>query len=131
MLFANWTSFKTLADPYFGKSGKVDLLIGKYSNRCRRHMRIEDASDRDLMAIETIFSWVIGGDTQIDEELQGEEVSHPCLHANYEEATTNDLLKRFFDQEEVPNQEEPTLIGEDQQAINQFDSTTTGLKDGC
>ena len=51
MLFANWTSFKTLADPYFAKSGKVDLLIGKYSNRCRRHMRIEDAPDRDLMVL--------------------------------------------------------------------------------
>ena len=90
-----------------------------------------DAFDRDLVAIETIFGWVIGGDTQTDEELRGEEVSHPCLHANYEESTTDDLLKRFFDQEEVPSQEEPTLIGEDQQAIDQFDAITTRLKDGC
>ena len=122
---------KTLADPYFGKAGKVDLLIGiKYSNRCRRHMRVEDAPDRDLVAVETIFGWVIGGDTQMNEELHEEEASHPCLHANYEEATTNDLLKRFFDQEEVPNHEEPALAGEDQQVIDNFHSTTTRLKDG-
>ena len=122
---------KTLADPYFGKAGKVVLLIGiKFSNRCHQHMRIEDAPDQDLVAIETILSWVIGGDSQTDEELRGEKVSHPCVHANYEEATTDDLLKRFFNQEEVPSQEEPTLLGEDQQAIDQFDATTTHLKDG-
>ena len=93
-------------------------------------MRVEDAPDRDLVAVETIFGWVIGGDTQMNEELHEEEASHPCLHANYEEATTNYLLKRFFDQEEVPNYKEPALAGEDQQVIDKFHSTTTRLKDG-
>ena len=46
-------------------------------------MRIEDAPDRDFGGY---FGWVIGEDTQIDEELQGKEVLHPCFHANCEEA---------------------------------------------
>ncbi len=97
---------KTLADPYFGKSGRVDLLIGiKYANRCRRHMRIEDTPDRDLVAIETIFGWVIGGDTHINEDSKNKEIVYPCYHADYEDTNTDELLKKFFEQEEVPTQE--------------------------
>ena len=44
--------------------------------------------------------------------------------------TTNDLLRRFFDQEEVPNKEQQTLIAEDQQVIEKFYSTPICLKDG-
>ncbi len=121
---------KTLEDPYFGKSGRVDLLIGiKYGNRYRRYMRIEDAPDRDLVAIETIFGWVIGDDTHINEDSQNKEMVYPCYHADYEETSTDELLKKFFEQE-VPTQEEPSLAAEDQQAIDLFNKSTTRLKDG-
>ncbi len=105
---------KTLADPYFGKSCRVHLLIGiKYAKRCRRHMSIEDAPDRDLVAIEAIFGWVIGGDTQIYEDSENKEIVYPCYHADYEDTSTDELLKKFFEQEEVPTQEEPSLASED------------------
>ena len=45
---------KRLADPYISQPGRVDLLIGiKHLNRARCHMRLEDAPDRDMTAMET------------------------------------------------------------------------------
>ena len=54
-----------LADTYIGQPGRVDLLIGiKHLIRARCHMRLEDAQDRDMTAMETQFGWVLGGDSR-------------------------------------------------------------------
>jgi len=60
----------------------------------------------------------------------GKDSLYSCFHANYKESSTDELLKKFFELEEVPNQEEPTIATEEQQAIDLFDSTRTHLEDG-
>ena len=82
------------------------------------------SSNHKLQAIKTIFGWVVGGDAGEVTE------SGLCLRAEYDTSTTNRLLQRLWDQEEMPQEEEPCLAKEEQQAVDLFQSTTTRLKDG-
>ena len=114
---------KKLADPCLGQPGRVDLLIGiKHLNWARCHMRIEDAPDRDMTAMETQFGWVLGGDSCREEALAAEPQPQPAMH--------DKTLYEFFERKEIPDQEEPTLAVAEQQAMILFQSTTTRLPDG-
>ncbi len=81
------------------------------------------------MAIKTIFGWLIGGDTQVNEDSQNKEMVYPCYYVGYEDINTNKLLNKFFEQE-VLTQEEPSHAAEDQQAIDLFNKSTTRKNDG-
>ena len=55
---------RQLADPDFGTSGRVDLLLGIVdANRCTLDESVS-SSDRTIRAWNTIFGWAIGGETE-------------------------------------------------------------------
>ena len=53
----------SLADPDFGSSGRVDLLLGIVdSNKCTLDESVS-SPDRSIRAWNTLFGWAIGGET--------------------------------------------------------------------
>ena len=95
-------------------------------------MRIENAPDRDMTAMETQFGRMLRGDSCREEALAAEPQSQAAMHVMYEDKPLDKTLYEFFEREEIPDQEEPTLSMEEQQAMTFFHvSTTTHLPDGC
>ena len=116
---------KMLADPYFDHAGRFDLLLGiAHTTLCAMEgVGPVVSSNHKLQAIKTIFDWVVGGDS-------GEVMESSLrLRAEYDTSTTNCLLQRLWEQEEMPQEEEPCLAKEEQRAVDLFPSTTTRLKD--
>ena len=52
------------------------------------------------------------------------------MHVMYEDKALDMTFYELFEREEIPDQEEPTLAVEEQQAMTFFQSTTTHLPDG-
>ena len=83
-------------------------------------MRIKDATDRNMTAMETQFSWVLKGDFCREEALAAEPQPQLAMHIMYEDKPLDKTLYEFFEREEIPDQEEPTLAVEEQQAMTFF-----------
>ena len=82
------------------------------------------SKDRKLRAQETIFGWAIGG------TVDDGDAKKTCLIVDVkQEEATNKLLTRFWEIEDVPD-DEPALAVQDQQAVDHFESTTVRLEDG-
>lgn len=70
----------TLADPGFGTSGRVDLLLGIIdSNRCTLDESVS-SSDRYIQAWNTIFGWAVGVETD------GPVTSNVCMRVTAADA---------------------------------------------
>ena len=115
---------KSLADPYFGQPGRVDLLLGVvHTNQCST-TNVMASSDCKFRATETMFGWVIEGGSTIESKSCQPTI---CLRADLQENVDKSL--RIWLQEEVP-EEESNINFEDQKAIDQFQVTTIRLSDG-
>ena len=71
---------KSLADPYFGQPGRVDLLLGVvHANQCST-INVTANSDRKFRATETMFGWVIKGGSTIESKSCRPTI---CLRADF------------------------------------------------
>ena len=64
-----------------------------------------------------MFGWIVGGQTS------NPTASSPCMKITSADASTDEILQRFWLQEELLN--EPILHQEDQQVLEKFQNTTT------
>ena len=109
---------KKLADPEFGQSGRIDMLLSMAdSNRCTFDQS-ESTPDRSFRTWNSIFGWIVGGQTS------SPTPTSPCMKITSVDARADSILQRFWQQEEVPG-ESQNLTTEDQQALEVFKDTTT------
>ena len=88
----------TLADPDFGRPGKIDLLLGVevFSQVVRQGRR--SGIPGSPSAFETDFGWVLAGETST-------YVSHLSLLTHHTTIDTgNGLLRKFWEIEEQPTE---------------------------
>lgn len=64
-----------------------------------------------MTAMETQFSWVLGGDSCREEAL-AELQLQPAMPVMYEEKPLDMTLNEFLGIEEIPHQDEPTITVE-------------------
>ena len=84
-----------LADPEFGKPGKIDLLLGiEIFVDVVRQGRRKGSHDSPI-AIESEFGWVLAGHT-------GSENSHTIISHHASVLTGDNVLRRFWEVEEKP-----------------------------
>ena len=88
----------TLADPDFGRPGKIDLLLGvEVFSEVVRHGR-RSGVPGSPSAFETDFGWVLAGETS-------SHVSHVSLLTHHTTIDTGDgLLRKFWEIEEQPTE---------------------------
>ena len=109
---------KQFADPEFGHSGHIDLLLSiADSNRCM-YDESESTPDRSFRAWNSVFGWIIGG------QISTPTSSSSCMKIASADARADEILQLFWQQEEVPN-DEHALRHEDKQALDMFHSTVT------
>ncbi len=106
-----------LADPEFGQSGRIDLLLSiADSNRCL-YDQSESTPDRSFRTWNSVFGWIVGGQTSKPTN------SSSCMNISASiAANTDEILQRFWSQEEVPS--ESLLSQEDKRALENFQTTT-------
>ncbi len=109
---------KQLADPEFGHSGRIDLLLSiADSNRCT-YDESESIPDRSFRTWNSVFGWIVGG------QICTPNSSSTCMKITSGDARADEILQLFWDQEEVPN-DEHVLRQEDKQALDVFHNTLT------
>ena len=116
-----------LADPHFGKTGRIDLLLGidVYAEIERQGRR--RGPPGSPVAFETELGWVLGGLT--DEwpiEEQPSLVGTSCLMAVLDRA---DILQRFWEVEEPPKAT-PILTPEERAVMQHFNDHHTRTPEG-
>ena len=115
---ASWAHLSDLqlADPDFGRPGKVDILLGidVYAN-VLLHGRRNGPPDSPV-AFETKFGWVLAGRTNSSS-------SHHCVTSYHVSATSCDqILSKFWEIEESPKNHALTnLSPEEQMVVDHFD----------
>ena len=115
---ASWAHLSDLqlADPDFGRTGKVDTLLGidVYAN-VLLHGRRNGPPDSPV-AFETKFGWVLAGRTNSSS-------SHHCVASYHVSATSCDqILSKFWEIEESPKNHALTnLSPEEQVVVDHFD----------
>ncbi len=84
-----------LADPTFGKSGKIEILLGVdvFVSVLRQGRRYGPTNSPT--AIETSFGWVLACSTQLTPRVSNEIVTHHAAIGN-----VNDILRKFWEVEE-------------------------------
>ncbi len=97
---------KQLADPKFGRSGRIDLLLSiADSNRCT-YDESESTPDCSFHTWNSVFGWIVGG------QISTPNSSSPCMKITSGDARADEILQLFWEQEEVPN-DEHVLRGKD------------------
>ena len=93
----SFTNRFTLADPDFGKPGRVDLLLGQdsISNILRSGMVKDEQSS--MYCFNTMFDWVVGGQCSHPSE---KAIVHICCKAG-SDSELNHTLKAFWVVEKV------------------------------
>lgn len=112
-----------LADPTFGNSDRIDILLGMDEVRyCMRPGQMF-SEDPPMMALKTIFGWAVGGSTSGTQQ-------HRCYHVASSSKKTNDeLLQAFWEVDRVDG--EPEQYTTDQQAaVSHFKDTVSRDPDG-
>ena len=112
---ADWSHLAdlTLADPYFGRPGKIDLLLGVevFSAVVRQGRR--SGMPGSPSAFETDFGWVLAGETSM-------HFSHLSLLTHHTTiSSSDDLLRKFWEIEEQPS-EYSSLSPEERSVVEQF-----------
>ncbi|XP_075157748.1 uncharacterized protein LOC142231014 [Haematobia irritans] len=86
-----------LADPHFNKSSHIDLVLGNDSERFINIDGIKKNICGETSAYNTIFGWVLSG------PMRTETILSFSVNVLESEGTAlSDLLRKFWDQEEVP-----------------------------
>ena len=112
-----------LADPEFGRSERVDSLLGvTHCNHCTWD-EVKSSPDTNLTAWKTIFCWAIGGSVSRSSWV------NVCLKASSTDARADELLQKFWAIEEVPG-EKVQWTKEERQAAEQFQDTSSREEDG-
>ena len=121
----SFTNRFTLADPDFGKPGRVDLLLGQdsISNILRSGMVKDEQSP--MYCFNTMFGWVVGGQCSHPSE---KATVHICCKAG-SDSELNHTLKAFWVVEEVPSNFSQYST-EDQAALVHFKDHVSRQKDG-
>ena len=109
----------SLADPDFGKPGRIDLLLGSDIFDLVVFYRRRFGPHGAPSAYKTSFGWVLAGSVQ-SERAQC-HVSDVCYFSN---TSDDDLLKRFWEVEDY-NQKEVTLTSDEQEVVKQFEQNHT------
>ena len=114
---------KHLADPELGRFGMVDILLGVVdTNRCIHNVSVS-SPDRSTRAWQSIFGWVVGG------QIRSFSDKSNCLKLASEDDRTDEVLQRFWEQEEVADSL-LTYSKEDKHALVLFHDTTVHSKSG-
>ena len=109
----------TLADPDFGRPGRIDLLLGVdvYAD-VLLHGRWSGPPGSPV-AFQTQFGWVLAGRTS------SVISSHSLIAAHHVSVTSgDDLLRKFWEIEETPNTSS-NLSPEERSVVQHFDKTHT------
>lgn len=87
-----------LADPHFSDTGTIDLLLGTDIHAQIVECGIIKGGPHEPIATQTRLGWLISGETAAPaEDLNFIPSAHPCSI----QPTLEDLLQRFWQQEEV------------------------------
>ena len=114
---------KHLADQELGRFGMVDILLSVVdTNRCIHDVSVS-SPDRSTRAWQSIFGWVVGG------QIRSFSDKSNCLKLASEDDRTDEVLQRFWEQEEVADSL-LTYSKEDKHALELFHDTTVCSKSG-
>ena len=122
---ADWSHLAdlALADPDFGRPGKIDLLLGVeiFSAVVRQGRR--SGMPGSPSAFETDFGWVLAGETNM-------HFSHLSLLTHHTTISSgDDLLRKFWEIEEQPS-EYSCLSPEERSVVEQFQKHHSRTSDG-
>ena len=124
---ARWTHISDLrlADPEYGVPGRVEVLLGVdiFTDILLDGRR--KGPPGSPTAMETIFGWVLCGSTEFS-------TSHPSVatvcHASVE--MKDDLIRKFWEIEELPNQVASHLSMEERIVVQHFNANHIHKPDG-
>ena len=140
----DWTGLRDLqlADEHFTTTGPVDILLGAdvYPRLILDGMQVCKSPDGQLLAQQSIFGWIITGsakarlsdvkaketETRVKFSKDHSYVEHNSTLSHFVE--TDDLLRRFWEVEEIPSVKCWSL--EEKQCEDHFQSTTYRGSDG-
>ena len=112
-----------LADPHFLTPGPIDILLGGdiYARLMVGDVGVLKRPDGEMLAQLSIFGWVVTG-----------SIASPCLNVNSDSTLTHlvqtdDLLKRFWEIEEIPS---ATNLSLEEKRCEQHFKATTYREDG-
>ncbi|XP_075150700.1 uncharacterized protein LOC142224800 [Haematobia irritans] len=112
-----------LADPYFNKSSQIDLVLGNDSERFINIEGIKKNICGETSAYNTIFGWVLSG------PMRTETIHSFSVNVHeFEESSINEMLRKFWEQEEVPTSH--LVSAADAFCEEYYRKTTTRLPDG-
>ena len=114
-----------LADPEFGTTGRIDLLIGQDVLHEILKGGIINVSGTSLYAINTVFGWVIGGKCDSPDQAVTAHISCKANADNY----TERLLNAFWESEDLPSMVSG-LSPKKQSALDYFQDTVAREDDG-
>ncbi|XP_011883910.1 PREDICTED: uncharacterized protein LOC105571052 [Vollenhovia emeryi] len=110
----------TLADPGFLTPGPIEILIGADTYGRILESEVVKGEPHSPVAQRTTFGWIIFGPT---------EVYHPhqtiSLHASVDNQVLNDLLTKFWTQEELPTPEQAEYSPPEAECEAHFQRTHT------
>ena len=122
---ADWSHLAdlTLADPDFGRPGKIDLLLGVEVFSAVVRQGRQSGMPGSPSAFETDFGWVLAGETNM-------HFSHLTLLTHHTTISSgDDLLHKFWEIEEQPS-EYSSLSPEEQSVVEQFRKHHSHTSDG-
>ncbi len=111
-----------LADPEFGKPGRVDILLGIETFVEVVHQGRRKGSHDSPTAIETEFGWVLAGST-------GSVTSSTIVSHQASVLSGDDILRQFWEVEEKPVANS-TLTPEERVVLNHFQAKHTRTPEG-
>ncbi|XP_018377651.1 PREDICTED: uncharacterized protein LOC108770514 [Trachymyrmex cornetzi] len=107
-----------LADPNFGKPGPIHVIIGADSYGQILKAELLKSNSSPLIAQSTLFGWVISGPVTSNTDDHNGRVYHCTIDRDLQ-----DLLARFWKQEEIPESNAKGLSNEEDNCEKHFLST--------
>ncbi|XP_043496404.1 uncharacterized protein LOC122520380 [Polistes fuscatus] len=114
---------KNMADPYFFRPGKIDILLGALGYY---DIILPDSViklDKGLRVMNTIFGWVVGGSASLNGDST---VAHTTTVESV--SKIDESLRKFWLIDEVPNESAP--ISENERCEDHFVKHVTRLANG-
>lgn len=117
------------ADPYFYKTGHADILLGvdTWAEIVMNDLRWNGSG---LCAQQTIFGYAIFGSIQRTPSLAA-SISFGRIFINDDNERLDDLLQKFWIEEQPINPDEPILSEAELRAEKIYEQTTTRASDGA
>ena len=125
----DWThlSHLPLADPSFGRPGRIDILLGAdiFVEILGQGRRKGPAGSPT--AFETDFGWVLCGDTGSTSASAQAHVHITAFHTSV--TSSDDILRKFWEIEESPT-DQACMSVEERTVVRHFESSHTHSKEG-